>query len=50
MENIKVFEARNLNGSIVEHIEITHPEGWVTVMPKADWDEQQAQKELGGTL
>ncbi len=47
MENIKVFTAINLDGSEVEHIEITHPEGWTTTMPKAVWDELEAAKQTG---
>ena len=43
MENVKIFEAKNLDGSIVEHIEITHIEGWKTIMPKSTYDEQQAR-------
>ena len=34
----------------IEHIIIDRGNGEFTSMPKAIWDEQQAQKELGGTL
>lgn len=38
----------NLDGE--EHIIIDRGNGEYTSMPKAVWDEQQAQNEVGGTL
>ena len=45
MENITIVER---NG--IEYIIIDRGNGEYTSMTKAYWDEQQAQKELGGTL
>lgn len=51
MENIQIIEVESpFDGSITEHIIIDRGNGEFTSMPKAVWDEQQAQKELGGTL
>ena len=49
MDNIKIVSVE-LYGNITEHIIIDRGNGEFTSMPKAVWDEQQAQKELGGTL
>lgn len=50
MENIRIIEIENIDGSKTEHIIIDRGNNEFTSMPKAVWDEQQAQKKLGGTL
>ena len=49
MENIREVEIDSIEGK-QKHIIIDRGNGEFTSMPKAVWDEQQAQKELGGTL
>ena len=51
MDNIKEIEITDpLSGDVTKHIIIDRGNGEFTSMTKAYWDEQQAQKELGGTL
>lgn len=45
MENIKIVEIENFDGSKTEHIIIDRGNGEFTSMPKAVWDELEAQKE-----
>lgn len=49
MENINEFEIETPYG-IETHILIDKNEGNFTSMPKAVWDELQAQREQSGTL
>ena len=49
MENITELEVETASGLEI-HILINRGNGEFTSMPKAVWDELQAQKELGGTL
>ena len=49
MTNVKEIEIEGLDG-IQTHIIIDRGGGEFTSMPKAVWDELQAQTELGGTL
>ena len=51
MENIEEIEVVDLlTGNKSKHIIIDRGNGEFTSMPKAVWDEQQAQAKLGGTL
>jgi hypothetical protein len=47
MNQIKIIEVENLDGSITEHIIIDRGNGEFTSMPKAVWDELEAAKENG---
>ena len=49
MENIKEIQIETIDGTEI-HIIIDRGNGEFTSMPKAVWDELEAQKELGGTL
>ena len=50
MDNVTFIEIEERDGAKSEHVIIDRGNGEFTSMPKAVWDEQQAQKELGGTL
>ena len=50
MENITIVEVEEKDGLIVEHIIIDRGNGEFTSMPKAVWDELEAQREQSGTL
>lgn len=51
MENYTEIEVTDaISEEVTKHIIIDRGNGEYTSMPKAVWDEQQAQKELGGTL
>ena len=50
MENIKEIEVENIDGSTTKHIIIDRGNGEFTSMPKAVWDELEAQREQSGTL
>jgi hypothetical protein len=47
MNQIKIIEVENLDGSITEHIIIDRGNGEFTSMPKWKWDELEAAKENG---
>ena len=49
MENVKIIEIEGLEG-VMEHVIIDRGNGEYTSMPKAVWDELEAQKEQSGTL
>lgn len=49
-ENIKILEIENIEGELVQHIIIDRGNGEYTSMPKAVWDELEAQREQSGTL
>ena len=42
MENIKIIEVQEVDGSLVEHVIIDRGNGEFTSMPKSVYDEQQA--------
>lgn len=48
MENITELDIENFDGSITKHILIDRGNDEFTSMPKAIWDEQQAQQTQGG--
>ena len=48
--NYEIIEVTDMFGNTAEHIIIDRGNGEFTSMPKAVWDELEAQKELGGTL
>ena len=48
--NITQIEVEHLDGSLTAHIVIDHEDGSFTSMPKAVWDELEAQREQSGTL
>ena len=50
MENIKIITVSNPDGSVTEHVIIDRGNGEFTSMPKAVYDEQQANKNnpIGG--
>lgn len=50
MDNIKIIELSNPDGSITEHVIIQRGNGEFTSMPKSVWDELEAQKADGETL
>lgn len=51
MKDFIVFEITDaLNGTVTEHIQIDRGNGEYTSMPKAVWDELEAQREQSGTL
>lgn len=51
MENIEIIEIENLiDGTFSKHIIIDRGNGEYTSMPKAVWDELEAQREQSGTL
>ena len=50
MENVKVIEVENLDGSKTEHVVIDRGNGEFTSMLKSTWDELEAAKENGTTL
>ena len=45
MDNIKIVEVETINGELVKHVIIDRANGEFTSMPKAVWDEMQAQLE-----
>jgi hypothetical protein len=47
MNQIKIIEIENLDGSITEHVIIDRGNGEFTSMPKSVWDELEAAKENG---
>lgn len=47
MENIKIIEIVESDGSISEHIIIDRGNNEFTSMPKAVWDELEAKRESG---
>jgi len=47
MNNVKIIEVENLDGSKTEHIIIDRGNEEFTSMPKSVWDELEAAKENG---
>jgi hypothetical protein len=48
--DITIFEVTNIDGTIIEWVQIDRGNGEFTSMPKAVWDELEAAKENGTTL
>lgn len=47
---IKIIEVEEVEGVFVEHVIIDRGNGEFTSMPKAVWDELEAQRQQNGTL
>ena len=47
MDNMKIIEIEERDGSVVEHVIIDRGNGEFTSMPKSVWDELEAAKENG---
>lgn len=50
MTNPEFFTVTKMNGDEVEWVKITTGENAYLWMTKSDWEAQEAQAELGGTL